>query len=106
MSDTEEGWHEAKTPAWVVALADQRLQELIEKMGPNIAMFRAMNMVAAPLTAPASDSPEDIDMWEHTCDNCGLYQSVEVYTMQIAKSQRGVNFLLFGIACVHCGELP
>lgn len=98
-----------EVPSWVVALADQRIALMKEKLTKE--SMHGYVVIATPLTEPAdaeSMSTADFERWERCCDNCGVYCSPnrEFFSGVLERELYGKQVILSFGACKRCSEVP
>ena len=90
-------------PAWLVALIDQRLALVEDKLGEVPAVT---HMVMTPLTEPREDATQrEYDEWDRTCDSCRKFQpnGKNFYTGHIVRQLKSglMVYMTFGV-CESC----
>lgn len=99
-------------PAWLVAMVDQRLTFMQEKMGGR-DLDLSGQYVVTPVSEPGSSddpnetiSPEQMERWDRSCDRCGEYRPDDLYTGHVTREAFGTTVTFtFGV-CPTCAELP
>lgn len=93
-----------REPAWLTHKVDQRVAQMKEGLGAAGKSIDA-NLVMTTLTEPPERASQwDIDQWERSCDNCGVYCQPysEFYTGSVTRSLHGTQVIVtFGI-CPRC----
>ena len=94
-------------PAWLTAKVDQRLAEIKEPM-LAAANVSEPTIIATYLAEPDHEpSPDEIDLWERTCDRCDTYipDDGEFYTGHVVREVEGRQVMLtFGV-CAPCKDV-
>lgn len=91
-----------KKPAWLTAAVDQKLAYLEEKL-PEGMWDLGQDLILCPLKEPPSDDPEDVDLWERQCDNCGRdCRGFDFYTGHVQMEVRGTKLVFMYGACSLC----
>ena len=99
-------------PAWLVALADQRIALMIEKGALNAAREAESTFIFSFINEGDHEmSREELARWERTCDNCGRYIPEDApdgpdgfYTGHLARTVDEIQIVLaFGV-CGTCKE--
>jgi hypothetical protein len=89
-----------REPAWVTALADQRVAEIAARTTP--ALLATYAVVLSPLV----DMPDgaDVDRWERTCDNCGTFvpEGPTFNAGMVQREAHGKQVILSYGACDPC----
>jgi hypothetical protein len=95
-------------PAWLLAKVDQRLTLMREKVGePEVfKKLGAPDLILTPLSEPLTEpTPEQLERWDRTCDNCGKYCPHDLWTGSVSRDWGGLQVVMtFGV-CPDCKEI-
>jgi hypothetical protein len=94
---------EQHIPIWLDAKVDQRLAQMQEAMPiPVMAAATGAHVIMVTLTEPDEDAtPEQIQQWNLTCDNCGKVDPV-LHTGHMERRVDGVLVVITMGACASC----
>lgn len=92
-------------PSWLTAAVDQRLALIndIKKSSP----LPGFDIIIVQLTHPPDDvTPEQFEVWDHSCDNCGKLCENDLRTGHYQASVDGQKVAVTFGCCTSCAELP
>jgi hypothetical protein len=96
-----------REPAWLVAMADQRLALMAEKVSASSLKLYGPEIIMTPLTEPAENASNmERTRWERSCDNCGRYCKKGTFiTGHVMRQLHGHAVLMTFGMCPECKEL-
>lgn len=90
-------------PSWLTAKVDQRLA-LMEDHIPMESVGDAL-IVSMLTEPPPNATPEQMEVWERSCDNCGKHCPGDFYTGHVSRTLHGKPVrITFGV-CPSCKDL-
>jgi|SRR5690349_2151197 len=94
-------------PPWLQSKVDQRLALIKEATGGSALGFKALGttIIVMPLTEPAEGddaTPEQMERWENTCDNCGKYLAFGLSLRYVEREWDNLTISMFFGVCDEC----